>query len=106
MVTMLKAAPTLPRRSRSITGSRWDLLGLGRRVWQWLAGRLILWQKRLRDREALATMSVWQLSDIGLCREAALREAEKPFCRRPKRDTAPPYHTHTWQPSPTAPFSP
>src|SRR3546814_3191888 len=31
MVTMLKAAPTLPRRSRSITGSRWDLLGLGRR---------------------------------------------------------------------------
>src|SRR3546814_12054263 len=84
MVTMLKAAPTLPRRSRSITGSRWDLLGLGRRVWQWLAGRLILWQKRLRDREALATMSVWQLSDIGLCREDALREAEKPFWRRQK----------------------
>src|SRR3546814_9392136 len=24
LVTMLKAAPTLPRRSRSITGSRWD----------------------------------------------------------------------------------
>src|SRR3546814_12503778 len=30
MVTMLKAAPTLPRRSRSITGSRWDLLVIGR----------------------------------------------------------------------------
>src|SRR3546814_19543964 len=82
MVTMLKAAPTLPRRSRSITGSRWDLLGLGRRVWQWLAGRLILWQKRLRDREALATLSVWQLSDIGLCSADAPREAEQPFWRR------------------------
>lgn len=47
-----------------------------------LADLLYLWQRRLRDRDALLTMSTAQLKDIGLSRADALDEAEKPFWRR------------------------
>lgn len=46
-----------------------------------LAGILVLWQKRLRDRDILRGMTTSQLMDIGITREDALREAEKPFWR-------------------------
>ncbi|MGD1879508.1 MAG: DUF1127 domain-containing protein [Kiloniellaceae bacterium] len=46
-----------------------------------LAEILVLWQKRLRDRDALQSMTAGQLMDIGITREDALREAEKPFWR-------------------------
>lgn len=39
------------------------------------------WSHRARSRRALATMEPRLLLDIGLTREAALREAEKPFWR-------------------------
>ncbi len=47
-----------------------------------VAGLLLIWQKRLRDRDALRTMSTAQLMDIGITREDALNEAEKPFWHR------------------------
>lgn len=37
------------------------------------------WQKRIRDREALAHMDRHLLADIGLDRSTARHEAEKPF---------------------------
>ena len=55
---------------------------LGARAVKAVASVLIVWQKRLRDRDALRTMSAAQLMDLGIRREDALREAEKPFWRR------------------------
>jgi len=43
---------------------------------------LMVWQKRLKDREALRSMTAAQLQDIGISREDALREAEKAFWHR------------------------
>ncbi|GAB4372994.1 MAG: hypothetical protein Kow00114_34760 [Kiloniellaceae bacterium] len=56
--------------------------GLAWRLVAALAGVLIVWQKRIGDREALRTMTAAQLKDIGLAREDALREAAKPFWQR------------------------
>ncbi|WP_340120122.1 DUF1127 domain-containing protein [Pelagibius sp. 7325] len=56
--------------------------GLARRVCAALASVLVVWQKRIRDREALQSMTAAQLADIGITREDALCEAEKPFWHR------------------------
>jgi uncharacterized protein YjiS (DUF1127 family) len=53
-----------------------------RRLILGFAGILVAWQKRLRDRDTLRGMTTAQLLDIGLTREDALREAEKPFWQR------------------------
>ncbi|MGF1628517.1 MAG: DUF1127 domain-containing protein [Kiloniellaceae bacterium] len=56
--------------------------GLVWRVFAALAHVLVVWQKRIRDREALQSMTAAQLMDIGIAREDALREVEKPFWHR------------------------
>lgn len=56
--------------------------GVARRVFAALAAVLVVWQKRIGDREALQAMTAAQLMDIGITREDALREAEKPFWHR------------------------
>lgn len=38
-----------------------------------------LWHQRYRQRQALARLDDWQLRDIGISREAAVRESRKPF---------------------------
>jgi len=43
---------------------------------------LIIWQRRLRDRNQLAAMEDRLLKDIGLSREIRDREVAKPFWRR------------------------
>jgi uncharacterized protein YjiS (DUF1127 family) len=45
------------------------------------AGRLVLWQQRLEDREALRRMPDRMRRDIGLDAAAAQAEANKPFWR-------------------------
>jgi len=50
-----------------------------------LAATTRLWIARSRQRRHLAEMAVWDdhiLKDIGVSRDAALREAAKPFWRR------------------------
>jgi uncharacterized protein YjiS (DUF1127 family) len=61
---------------------------LFRRVWQRIhillaCGRVVLrtWQQRRHGRRALLQLDEGQLKDIGLSREAAAREAAKPFLR-------------------------
>ena len=56
--------------------------GVAWRVFLALTDVLVVWQKRIRDREALQSMTAAQLTDIGITREDALREAEKPFWHR------------------------
>ena len=46
-----------------------------------IAGPLMLWQQRLTDRTALQRMSEHMLRDIGIDREEADTEADKPFWR-------------------------
>ena len=77
------AAPLSPLSGRAPGG--WKAGGradnLVARAVLGLAEILVLWQKRLRDRDALQSMTAGQLTDIGITREDALREAEKPFWR-------------------------
>ena len=40
---------------------------------------LLVWEQRLKDRDTLEGMSQSRLSDIGLTRGQAMREARKPF---------------------------
>jgi uncharacterized protein YjiS (DUF1127 family) len=78
MSTMLKTAPLAPREGLALPGD-----------WRAVIGRaalapfhlLIVWQRRIQDREALQTMTDYQLKDIGIDSVEALREAEKPFWR-------------------------
>lgn len=42
---------------------------------------LIMWEKRLKDRNALSRMRYGQLEDMGISPEDALIESEKPFWR-------------------------
>jgi len=78
-ISRTSGAP-LAQRGGSFTGRRGG--SLARRAVLVLVGLLIVWQKRLRDRDTLSHMSDAQLSDIGIRREDALHEAEKPFWRR------------------------
>lgn len=42
---------------------------------------LVVWEKRLKDRDALSRMNYSQLDDMGMSPEDALNESEKPFWR-------------------------
>lgn len=42
---------------------------------------LIVWEKRIKDRDALARMKLGHLEDMGLSPEDALTESRKPFWR-------------------------
>lgn len=46
-----------------------------------IAGLVARWSHRARSRRELAALDPHLLRDIGLTREAALKEAEKPFWR-------------------------
>ncbi|WP_341704511.1 DUF1127 domain-containing protein [Ferrovibrio sp.] len=59
-------------------------LGLGRmaaRAAIALFTGLLTWQRRVRERDQLASLSNAYLKDMGLSRADALREAGKPFWR-------------------------
>ena len=43
--------------------------------------KLLLWETRLRNRHALATMETRLLDDMGMTRKDALIESRKPFWR-------------------------
>ena len=65
---------------------RWRRAGnpLGRALlWLFFAAArpLVLWQHRLRERDALKRMPDYILRDIGLDRRAIEEEAQKPFWR-------------------------
>ena len=45
----------------------------------WLWYRLLSWQRRADSRRRLAAMDSRMLADMGITREAAEREAKKPF---------------------------
>jgi uncharacterized protein YjiS (DUF1127 family) len=80
---LLPPAASPPNRAdRAPGGWTADRGGLAWRVFVALADVLVVWQKRIRDREALQNMTAAQLTDIGITREDALREAEKPFWHR------------------------
>jgi uncharacterized protein YjiS (DUF1127 family) len=74
----MKTAPyprTVPtRRSRRVWQRLHSLLARGCAV-------LCTWQHRRRSRRALRQLEERMLKDIGLSREAAAREASKPFWR-------------------------
>lgn len=40
---------------------------------------LLLWQDRIQERHKLASLSDWELKDIGLTRDLIQRETEKAF---------------------------
>ncbi|MGF1595030.1 MAG: DUF1127 domain-containing protein [Kiloniellaceae bacterium] len=89
MDTILRTArASLAPRGAAFPDSRWGGPSVrqrgsyARRGALLLVDMLIVWQKRLGDRDALSHMGPDQLKDIGLSREDALREAEKPFWRR------------------------
>lgn len=42
---------------------------------------LVVWEKRLKDRDALSRMRYGQLEDMGMSPKDALIESEKPFWR-------------------------
>lgn len=42
---------------------------------------LVMWEKRLKDRDALSRMKYGQLEDMGMSPDDALIECEKPFWR-------------------------
>jgi uncharacterized protein YjiS (DUF1127 family) len=46
-----------------------------------LVGLLRIWLRRARERRELADLDADQMRDTGISREAARREAEKPFWR-------------------------
>ena len=77
MVTILRNAPALRLPGRWRGGTH----GLAGRLALKLAHLLIVWQRRLEDRETLRVMNEARLRDIGLTRAEALSEAEKPFWR-------------------------
>ena len=47
--------------------------------WIRIYGVLLEWQKRIKDRAALASLDDRMLKDIGVSRAAAWHEARKPF---------------------------
>ena len=48
----------------------------------WAVGTLIAWRQRANQRTALAALDDRLLEDIGLTREQARAECDKPFWRR------------------------
>lgn len=42
---------------------------------------LVMWEKRLKDRDTLSRMNFGQLEDMGMSPEDALTESAKPFWR-------------------------
>lgn len=40
-----------------------------------------LWRQRYRQRQQLGRLDDWELEDIGITRDAAMRESRKPFWR-------------------------
>ena len=42
---------------------------------------LVVWEKRLKDRDTLSRMKYGQLEDMGISPEDALNESQKPFWR-------------------------
>src|SRR3546814_15201508 len=79
-------APLAPRAARAgrrpINSKGGGFASLARDLALGLADLLYLWQRRLRDRAALLTMTTAKLQDIGLSRAAALDAGEKTFWRR------------------------
>ena len=75
MVTILRNAPTLRLPGRWQGGTH----GIVGRLALKAMALLIVWQRRLEDRETLRLMNEARLRDIGLTRAEARREAEKPF---------------------------
>ena len=73
---------SLPDRSRAFPGpSRADYR---RRITLWISNAwtlLVVWQRRYRERQALASFDRHRLADIGLSREDLAREIAKPFWR-------------------------
>ena len=56
-------------------------VSLGRPVFSNFGKMLRLWSERARQRRHLTGLTQWELEDIGISREAALQEAQKPFWR-------------------------
>ncbi len=82
MSTILKTAlPGSAGLSRRALGSPGHWHDLARRLVLLPVQLLIVWQRRIRDREALRLMSENQLKDIGIGQIEALQESEKPFWR-------------------------
>lgn len=73
---------SLPDRSRAFPKpSRADYQ---RRITVWISNAwtlFLVWQRRHRERQAMATFEDHRLRDIGLCREDLAREIAKPFWR-------------------------
>jgi uncharacterized protein YjiS (DUF1127 family) len=82
MSTILKTAPLgSAGLSRQALGSPNHWRHVARRIVLLQVRLLILWQKRIRDRETLSNMSPYQLKDIGIGQIESLQESEKPFWR-------------------------
>lgn len=82
MSTILKTAPLgSAGSSRQALGFPSHWRSAARRIVLLPVRLLILWQMRIRDREALRLMTPSQLKDIGIGQIEALQESEKPFWR-------------------------
>jgi len=68
--------------SRQALGSPHQWRNVARRIVLLPVRLLVVWQKRIRDRETLYHMTPYQLKDIGIGQIEALQESEKPFWRR------------------------
>ena len=66
-----------PLKRTGIKGVALNVFALPERAWD----VLIVWQRRLRMRNALKNMESYLLDDMGLSPEDAAREAAKPFWR-------------------------
>jgi uncharacterized protein YjiS (DUF1127 family) len=76
MDTILKTAPAaLPSGWRAPFGRMVSRAVLG------IFNLLLVWQRRVEDRETLRHMTEAQLKDIGLARGAIEAESAKPFWR-------------------------
>lgn len=51
----------------------------GAQIFQRAARILLLWTERATQRRHLSNLTPWELDDVGISREAASREAAKPF---------------------------
>lgn len=77
MVTILKAAPAARLPGHRLGGTR----GIARQLAMMTVNVLIVWQRRLQDRDTLQRMDGARLRDIGLTRRDVVQECDKPFWR-------------------------
>jgi uncharacterized protein YjiS (DUF1127 family) len=79
MVTISKIGPA---SAASLPGGRYGWRpGLARRLVFGLLRFLVVWQRRVADRETLAAMDESRLRDLGLTSAEVRREIAKPFWR-------------------------